>query len=411
MTITAPQIPDSRIKTSDLITMYREQFAKAQDDLDYRAVPAYMRNPEDWGYGVRHLNQFQRMWYVNLVDEAWVHSKASGPQGTLPNDRERLWQLAQVEDLLSNVNQTLTKRTTFGSPPFSEDAEETHYQTQLRELCQNWFDEVLQNFVELPSFPSLLHNKRLSIELYKAVQKSKARKNASDKALEARERIKEEKDKDNEIKDLAPNVDQTITKRSSNVDQTLTKDNHLVDQSSTFGSLIANSNSNRKDLGTGETKISTSGRDRVGSEKAEKPKRDLGLEAREVFEFWQSVMGRKSQAVFKGVRENKIRARLQTYTAEELKRAVRGCAASDYHMGREEGQPKKHNDIELICRDAKHVEMFLEFLEVNPNGHKEKRDPYREFQQSLELEVDEAAEGFDGPVAEADDYELPALDT
>lgn len=79
---------------------------------------------------------------------------------------------------------------------------------------------------------------------------------------------------------------------------------------------------------------------------------------REVFEHW--VAGWKR--VVRGVRvpklddkrRGKIRARLREgFTVDDLKRAVDGLWLSTWHV------ENKRHDIELVCRDASHVDDFL----------------------------------------------------
>jgi len=84
-------------------------------------------------------------------------------------------------------------------------------------------------------------------------------------------------------------------------------------------------------------------------------------EAREVFAYWQRVMG-SPRSVLDAKRERVIRAALARHGLAECKRAIDGCFASDWHMNRPDGgneRGKKFNDVELILRDAKHVEDFV----------------------------------------------------
>ena len=78
----------------------------------------------------------------------------------------------------------------------------------------------------------------------------------------------------------------------------------------------------------------------------------------EVFRHWQKVMGTE-KAIASPERISKIRARLKDYTVAQLKEAIDGCRKSDHHMGNND-RKKKYNDIELICRDCKHVDSFLQ---------------------------------------------------
>lgn len=89
---------------------------------------------------------------------------------------------------------------------------------------------------------------------------------------------------------------------------------------------------------------------------------------RSVFGFWQTLLGHTS-AVLDGRREAVIARRLKDgYTAEQLMDAIRGCALSDFHMGREPGKPQRHDGITLICRDAEHVDKFIAIYRGNGNG-------------------------------------------
>lgn len=80
----------------------------------------------------------------------------------------------------------------------------------------------------------------------------------------------------------------------------------------------------------------------------------------EVFAYWQTVMG-KPKAKLTGDRERRVKARIREgYTVDDLKAAVDGCKASDFHMGRDaKSEGKVFDDLELICRDGAHVERFI----------------------------------------------------
>ena len=87
----------------------------------------------------------------------------------------------------------------------------------------------------------------------------------------------------------------------------------------------------------------------------------------EVFEYWEGerrrVLGRKSTVAMKATnaRLSKVRARLgEGYTTSALKRAVDGCLGNAFNVER------GHVDIELICRDQKHVEQYLSWADKEP---------------------------------------------
>lgn len=65
-------------------------------------------------------------------------------------------------------------------------------------------------------------------------------------------------------------------------------------------------------------------------------------------------------------RRRKIEARLREgYGVTDLKQAIDGCAASDFHMGRDPNNDLRSggrlfNSIDLICRNGEHVDRFME---------------------------------------------------
>jgi hypothetical protein len=78
-----------------------------------------------------------------------------------------------------------------------------------------------------------------------------------------------------------------------------------------------------------------------------------------VFAHWQSAMG-KPRARLDAKRSKAITARLSDgYDVATLCRAIDGCRASTWHQGAND-RGAKFNDLELICRDAKHVDQFVE---------------------------------------------------
>lgn len=97
--------------------------------------------------------------------------------------------------------------------------------------------------------------------------------------------------------------------------------------------------------------------------------------ATEVFLHWKAVMG-KPRAVLDDKRRRVVNARLaEGRTLAELKRAIDGCRASAWHMGtNDRGRP--YNDLELICRDAKHLEEFLAMADSPPSGDWRDRADY-----------------------------------
>lgn len=83
-----------------------------------------------------------------------------------------------------------------------------------------------------------------------------------------------------------------------------------------------------------------------------------------IFEHWKVRMGHP-RARLDQKRRSKIRQRLcDRYSEQDLLDAIEGCALSSFHQGQND-RSAVFNDIELICRDAKHVDQFLKTFEKN----------------------------------------------
>lgn len=85
----------------------------------------------------------------------------------------------------------------------------------------------------------------------------------------------------------------------------------------------------------------------------------IGNEIAEVFAYWRTRFGH-ARARLDAKRRQKIRLRLcDGYSVRDLLDAIEGCSQSKFHMGSNQNS-KVYNDIELICRDASHVDMFIQ---------------------------------------------------
>jgi hypothetical protein len=81
----------------------------------------------------------------------------------------------------------------------------------------------------------------------------------------------------------------------------------------------------------------------------------------DIFAHWQRVC-RKPRAALDATRKLLIRRALRTYDVDVLRRAIDGCARSDWHSGANP-DGKVHNSLELILRDSDHIERFAEMGE------------------------------------------------
>jgi len=77
-----------------------------------------------------------------------------------------------------------------------------------------------------------------------------------------------------------------------------------------------------------------------------------------IFAFWVATFGKTSRTQFTPERRSRVRARLRDSTEDELRVAIRGCKASPFHMGENDGG-KIHDELTLICRDRSKVEGFM----------------------------------------------------
>jgi hypothetical protein len=88
--------------------------------------------------------------------------------------------------------------------------------------------------------------------------------------------------------------------------------------------------------------------------------------AKAVFDYWKLAFGKTNGAKFDSDRKTKVEARLnEGRTVEDIKQAIDGCLLSPWHRG-ENPDGKIYDDLELICRDAKHLEGFMATAQAPP---------------------------------------------
>ncbi len=84
----------------------------------------------------------------------------------------------------------------------------------------------------------------------------------------------------------------------------------------------------------------------------------LNGEVGDIFTYWKKELNHP-RAKLDDKRKKKITALLKIgYTIEDLKTAIDGCKKSPFHQGQNKRQ-SVYDDIELICRDASHVDRFI----------------------------------------------------
>lgn len=97
----------------------------------------------------------------------------------------------------------------------------------------------------------------------------------------------------------------------------------------------------------------------------------------EIFSHWKTIMNHP-RAKLDEKRRKKIREALKLgYTLTDLIAAIDGCAKSPYHMGQDGRNFTVYDDLELILRDAKHIDQFLKInsMPKAPMASQPKFDP------------------------------------
>lgn len=77
-----------------------------------------------------------------------------------------------------------------------------------------------------------------------------------------------------------------------------------------------------------------------------------------VFAHWQKVL-KHPHAKLTPERQRKIKIALKSYSAASLCTAIEGCAKTPHNMGQND-RNQVYDDIELILRDAAHIERFMQ---------------------------------------------------
>ena len=106
----------------------------------------------------------------------------------------------------------------------------------------------------------------------------------------------------------------------------------------------------------------TRGPSKLTRQQLQKAEKVPEAEVNEVYEYWCTVMrpGRTRVPSLDAKRRLKVASAIADYGVDECKAAIDGCAASDFHMGRNK-QKKRYDDLALIFRDQAHVERFLSY--------------------------------------------------
>lgn len=104
-------------------------------------------------------------------------------------------------------------------------------------------------------------------------------------------------------------------------------------------------------------KLAADSTDKAPAAKPKKPTTATWHEdERDVFEHWR-VACNHPEAVPTTARRKLIAKWLRLYSVERLQAAIDGCARSPFHQGQND-RNKRYDSLELILRDAQHIEDF-----------------------------------------------------
>ena len=113
-----------------------------------------------------------------------------------------------------------------------------------------------------------------------------------------------------------------------------------------------------------ETETETETEKKVPTEPVERSRSTEGVET--VFRHWQSVHSHPT-AKLDDKRRRVIRTALSNYTADELCEAISGYRNSPHHMGQND-RNTVYDSIELLLRDASHIDAGLKFARDPPRS-------------------------------------------
>ena len=105
----------------------------------------------------------------------------------------------------------------------------------------------------------------------------------------------------------------------------------------------------------------------VSAQKLSRSKKAMSAsdaEIQQVWDYWVSKMRAtsKRKPVLDSTRRQFIGAAIFDYELQGCLDAIDGCAMSEFHMGRNK-MNKRYDSIELIFRDAEHIEKFHDILD------------------------------------------------
>lgn len=89
-------------------------------------------------------------------------------------------------------------------------------------------------------------------------------------------------------------------------------------------------------------------------------------DAESIFKYWQSELNHP-RAAFDDKRKALIKKHLKHYSVDDLKKAIYGCSVTPHNMG-DNDRGERYDSIELILRDAAHIDRFMKNADNPPAG-------------------------------------------
>jgi hypothetical protein len=105
------------------------------------------------------------------------------------------------------------------------------------------------------------------------------------------------------------------------------------------------------------------GKEQHVERRAASPDRDV---VAEVFAYWQKTMNSPGSKLDDKRRKAIVNA-LKLYEPRQVCEAILGCSRSVWHMGQND-RHRKFNGLDLILRDAEHIDMFVELASKRVTG-------------------------------------------
>ncbi len=110
--------------------------------------------------------------------------------------------------------------------------------------------------------------------------------------------------------------------------------------------------------------------DKENKQKKEASRPEVAISVLSVFEYWQKVMNHP-RAVLDKKRKRLLEEALKSYSADDLKKAIDGCASDKWYMGENE-RGTIFDALHIILKDSDKIEGFIRMsnIKIKPTSSK-----------------------------------------